>query len=172
MVMDQSLEKLGKKSSPKRDAIGVTRSPYIRIRKNVENQIDDVIAIQGGKAQLFIEEEVEGWEYGIFHLAEVRYKRGDEESLLKFNFRPKKFFETETPRVLVIFRRNGKNEGDNTAVVEQFYIPFNGVEGQVPEMYYGIDDNVASLPMDEHGVVGLEKYHEALGLELELDDLT
>lgn len=172
MVMYESLEKLRKKPSRRRDAVGVTRAPDIKIRKNVEGNIDKVIAEQGGNAQLFIEENIEGWEYGNFHLAEVRYKKGDEESLLMFNFRPKKPFKTEAPRVLVIFRRTGRNEGDEKAVIEQFYIPFNGVEGQVPEMYYGFDDYIDPISLEEHGIHESDKFDEALGYKIELDDLS
>lgn len=166
-----SVEGLRKHCGSDRDAIGATRSPHMKVRKNVEQPIEDIIAICGGRAQLYIENEIEGWERGIFNLTEVRYKQEEDESLLMFNFRPKKYFQTESPRVLVVFRRIGVDNERDRAGVEEFYIPFDDIEGKVSEIHYGVGNNVSPYSIDEHGTTGFDKYHEALSLEIELDDL-
>lgn len=155
-------------SDPKRK---LAQSRYLKEFKNVTDPIDEVISICGTRAQAYIEDNLEGWYPGIFHLLEVRYKQGDDESLLLMNFRPNKYFETDSPRVLVIFRRIGIDKENDSAGVEEFYLPFNDVDGELPVIHYGVGDQVSPYEVNEHSRVGYELYREAMGIELELKDL-
>jgi hypothetical protein len=171
MSKEISVEKLKEHCEVLGGSTKLRKWRYIKEFKNVKDPIDDVVSIYGSRAQNYIEENLEGWYPGIFHLTEVRYKQDYDESLLLFNFRPKKYYQTENPRVLVIYRRTGFDSKDDKSTVEEFYIPFNEMEGQVPEMHYGIGDRVSPVEINEEGTVGFELYHEALGLESELEDL-
>ena len=105
------------------------------------------------------------------HLTDVYYKKGDNESLLLFNFRPKKTFISEHPNVLVVFRRIGRDNQYGKAGVEEFYIPFNDEIGSVPKIYCRIGQEVEEFVISENESIGHEKYHEIMGLVTELETI-
>jgi hypothetical protein len=171
MGKQRRLELLKRCCSNNREAIGVTRARDMKIRKNVEDSIDSIIAYCGGRAQLFIEEEIPGWEKGSLHLTEVRYKKGDEESLLLFNFRPKKHFSTENPRVLVIFKRVGADTQEDRTSVVQYYVPFNTPDDSIDGIYQVLGEEIYLHHIEEEGTLGFDKLREVMEFESELEDL-
>lgn len=166
-----SVEQIEKHCSTKKDQTQVRVSPQLRIIKNIESNIDKVVSICGSTAQLYIEENIQHWNKGAFHLTEVRYRQGDDESMLLFNFRPNNCLGNIPPRVLVIFKRTGIDSDNEGCLVEQFYIPFNDSDGKVPEVYYGSGENVSSYFLEDRGTPGFAIYTEAITIEKELSDL-
>ena len=116
--------------------------------RKVEGPIGSVIKDLELRAQSFIEEEIEPWKGGAFHVTEVSYKRGPKESLLLFDFQPIRNLGIDHPSVRAIFRRSGTNK-DGSLEIEEFYIFYDDMSGRISNIYERTENGVRTYLFDD-----------------------